>query len=271
MNALEKRVMCRAGYRPHADVSLRGFPRDGHDWVVLDVTKGDCVRLGATEVERVEPRDAMKRVYPGCLFSCRRGAFRVVGPLDFENRVARCVRASPAEARRRWTSPTVRVEVAPITAPDPKRGVPPRLSRVAHGATRVVAGRVFVTERVVGFSSAVSGESNGNVSHAVYPEPLLCGQPYATDATWWRLPRDAMLKIPGDRVKEAAWGVLNLVRALAPSAATCDARDVGGTVHVSSASEARVFFSATTMTRRAAAEAPTSSRRCACTTPFPAA
>ena len=238
MNALEKRVMCRAGYRPHADVSLRGFPRDGHDWVVLDVTKGDCVRLGATEVERVEPRDAMKRVYPGCLFSCRRGAFRVVGPLDFENRVARCVRASPAEARRRWTSPTVRVEVAPITAPDPKRGVPPRLSRVAHGATRVVAGRVFVTERVVGFSSAVSGESNGNVSHAVYPEPLLCGQPYATDATWWRLPRDAMLKIPGDRVKEAAWGVLNLVRALAPSAATCDARDVGGTVHVSSASEA---------------------------------
>ena len=47
-----------------------------------------------------------------------------------------------------------------------------------------------------------------------------------------------MLKIPGDRVKEAAWGVLNLVRALAPSAATCDARDVGGTVHVSSASEA---------------------------------
>ena len=239
-NALEKRVMCRAGYRPHADVSLRGFPRDGRDWVVLDVTKGDGARLGGgAEVERVEPRDAMKRVYPGCLFSCRRGAFRVVGPLDFENRVAKCVRASPAEARRRWTSPTARVEVAPVAAPDPKRGVPPRLSRVAHGATRVATGRAVVTERVVGFSSAVGGESGGNVSHAVYPKPLLCGQPYATDATWWRLPRDAMLKIPGNRVKEAAWGVLNLVRALAPSAATCDARDVGGTVHVSSASEAR--------------------------------
>ena len=129
MNALEKRVMCRAGYRPHADVSLRGFRATATTGSFWTSAKGDCVRLGATEVERVEPRDAMKRVYPGCLFSCRRGAFRVVGPLDFENRVARCVRASPAEARRRWTSPTVRVEVAPITAPDPKRGVPPRLSR----------------------------------------------------------------------------------------------------------------------------------------------
>jgi hypothetical protein len=143
-NALEKRVMCRAGYRPHADVSLRGFPRDGRDWVVLDVTKGDGARLGGgAEVERVEPRDAMKRVYPGCLFSSRRGAFRVVGPLDFENRVAKCVRVSPAEARRRWTSPTVRVEVAPSRGAGPQTGrAPASLARRARRDPRRDRSRV---------------------------------------------------------------------------------------------------------------------------------
>ena len=244
-----KRVTCRPGYRPHADVSLRGFPRDGHDWIVLDVTKGACVANGAIEVERVEPRDAMKRVYPGCLFSNRRGAFRVTHPLSIEDRVARCLRVPPAEARRRWTSPMVRVEVTPA-APDPAKGVPPRLKRVVHGATRVHAGRVAMAERVVGFVSAVCGRDDGSGSGRTktrYPEPLLACA-YATDATWWHVPRDALVKIPGDRVKGAAWGVLNLVRALAPSAATCDARDVGGTVHFSDEEEA---FS----TRRGDAEA----------------
>ena len=236
-----KRVTCRPGYRPHADVSLRGFPRDGHDWIVLDVTKGACVANGAIEVERVEPRDAMKRVYPGCLFSCRRGVFRVVGPLSTADRVAKCLRVPPAESRRRWTSPTVRVTVTPA-APDPAKGVPPRLTRVVHGATRVHSGRVAVEERVVGFVSAVRGGEDGagaGKTRMRYPAPLLAGA-YATDATWWDVPRDALAKIPGDRVREAAWGVLNLVQALAPSAATCDARDVGGTVEFSSEADAAV-------------------------------
>ena len=235
------RATCRAGYRPHADVSLRGFPRDGHDWIVLDVTKGACVADGAVEVERVEPRDAMKRVYPGCLFSCRRGVFRVVGPLSTADRVAKCLRVPPAESRRRWTSPTVRVTVTPA-APDPAKGVPPRLTRVVHGATRVHSGRVTVEERVVGFVSAVRGGEDGaggGKTRMRYPAPLLAGA-YATDATWWDVPRDALAKIPGDRVREAAWGVLNLVQALAPSAATCDARDVGGTVEFSSEADAAV-------------------------------
>ena len=243
LDAEKKKATCRAGYRPHADVSLRGFPRDGHDWIVLDVTRGSCIKDGAVEVERVAPRDAARRVYPGCLFSCRKGTFRVVGPLELRDRVARCVRAPPAEARRRWTSPMVRVVVEPL-APDPKKGVPPRLTRVVRGATRVAAGRVAVTERVVGYVSSVRGEHasrlNAERQRTTYPEPLSSGA-YATDGVWWRFPRDALSRIPGDKIKEAAWGVLNLARALAPSFASCDARDVGGTVIVSESGNRDVF------------------------------
>lgn len=242
LNAEKTKLRCRAGYRPHADVSLRGFPRDGHDWIVLDVTKGSCIKDGAVEVERVSPRDAARRVYPGCLFSCRKGTFRVVGPLEEKDRVARCVRVNPAEARRRYTSPSIRVVIEPLLAPDPTKGVPERATRVVRGATRVAAGRVAVTERVVGYVSSVRGEHSNRAERqrTTYPEPLFSGA-FVTDGVWWRLPRDALLRIPPDKIKEAAWGVLNLVRAMAPSAATCDARDVGGTVIVETSCGSSLF------------------------------
>jgi len=176
------------------------------------------------------------------LFSCRKGTFLVVGPLEEKDRVARCVRVNPAEARRRYTSPSIRVVIEPLLAPDPTKGVPERATRVVRGATRVAAGRVAVTERVVGYVSSVRGEHSNRAERqrTTYPEPLFSGA-FVTDGVWWRLPRDALLRIPPDKIKEAAWGVLNLVRAMAPSAATCDARDVGGTVIVETSCGSSLF------------------------------
>ena len=43
-----------------------------------------------------------------------------------------------------------------------------------------------------------------------YETPLACTK-YATDAMWWEYPLDVIHKIPPDRLKESAAGVLNLL------------------------------------------------------------
>lgn len=60
-----------------------------------------------------------------------------------------------------------------------------------------------------------------------YMEPLECTQ-YTMDAAWWDLPPALIQKIPPDRLKESAQGVLKVLQSLVPSFAMCDARDIGG-------------------------------------------
>ena len=119
MNKTTKRVECRQFFRPHIGVSLRGAKRDGPDWVVLDVTNGNSLRHGAVEIEKVNAHGAAKRIYPGCLFSCRRGVFKIQ-KLIAEDRVALCVLVTEtSQNKTHTTSPLVRVTVTPLY-PDPK-------------------------------------------------------------------------------------------------------------------------------------------------------
>ena len=119
MNKTTKRVECRQFFRPHIGVSLRGAKRDGPDWVVLDVTNGNSLRHGVVEIEKVNAHGAAKRIYPGCLFSCRRGVFKIQ-KLIAEDRVALCVLVTEtSQNKTHTTSPLVRVTVTPLS-PDPK-------------------------------------------------------------------------------------------------------------------------------------------------------